>query len=65
MKEQGEITAGRVYGISNANHYLGELKRSGIIDSRWVKRNHSRFKLWWIIDHVKADRILGLRCRGV
>ena len=26
MLEQGRVTAGRVFGISNANQYLGELK---------------------------------------
>ncbi|WP_249934729.1 hypothetical protein [Campylobacter sp. RM15925] len=65
MKEQGEITAGQVYGISNANQYLVELYHAGIVDFRWVKKNHSRFKMWRIIDYVKADRVLGLRCRGV
>ena len=62
MWDRTGITAGRVFGISNANQYLVELFREKIVKFRWCTdaNNHKRrFKLWRIDDFQKAKRYLG------
>ncbi len=59
MLEQGRVTAGRVFGISNANQYLGELKREGAIKDRWTQEDGRRFKWWYIVDFDKAKKKIG------
>lgn len=62
MWDGTEITAGRVFGISNANQYLVELFREKIVKFRWcadVNTPKRQFKLWRIDDFQKAKRYLG------
>lgn len=62
MWDGTEITAGRVFGISNANQYLVELFREKIVKFRWCADANNpkrRFKLWRIYDFQKAKRYLG------
>ena len=59
MLEQGRVTAGRVFGISNANQYLGELKREGAIKDRWTQEDGRRFKWWYILDFDKVKKEIG------
>ena len=59
MLEQGRVTAGRVFGISNANQYLGELKREGAIKDRWTQADRRRCKLWYFVDFDKAEKKTG------
>ncbi|MGG7048926.1 MULTISPECIES: hypothetical protein [unclassified Campylobacter] len=61
MQDGSEVTAGRVYGISNANQYLNELYREKIVKFRWCKdesRPNVRFKLWRITDFKRAEKYL-------
>ena len=59
MRTQGRVTAGqRGLGISNANQYLGELKRAGVIKDK--PADGERFKWWYIVDFKKAAEILKL-----
>ncbi|MFC2587925.1 MAG: hypothetical protein ACFNYB_06460 [Campylobacter sp.] len=57
MLKQGRVTAGRVFGISNANQYLGELKREGVIKDEYA--TEGRFKWWYIVDFEKAKKAIG------
>lgn len=61
IREQGSITAARAYGISNANQYLGEMRKAGILASQEVCKNGARFKEWFIVDNDKAQRILNAK----
>ncbi|QCD51976.1 hypothetical protein [Campylobacter sp. RM16192] len=58
MLEQGRVTAGQKnLGISNANQYLGDLKREGVIKD--IQANGERFKWWYIVDFDKAKKRTG------
>ena len=51
----GRITGANCLHISNANHYLGELYKAGILEAETIRiKGRANFKEWWIKDTPEA-----------
>ena len=55
MIKHGRVTGVNCLHISNANHYLGELFKEGILDAETMHiKGRAYFKEWWIKDTPEA-----------
>ena len=55
MIKHGRVTGANCLHISNANHYLGELFKEGILDAETMHvKGRANFKEWWIKDTPEA-----------
>lgn len=56
IAKYGKVTASECLHISNANQYLGILKREGVLKDEWTKKDGSpqRFKEWSIKNTPEA-----------
>lgn len=56
IAKYGKVTAAECLHISNANQYLGRLKREGVLKDEWTKKEGSPqyFKEWSIKNTPEA-----------
>ncbi len=65
LLKQGTSTSAQDTGIANANQYYVELENMGIVGSRWVYKDGSKYKERFIRDKAKAYAFLAKQTKKI